>query len=343
VPEATTPASAAAASVVAAVVEQKTAEAKPAETTTATTAQPTTPAKTEPAKTDPQPRDDAAWRLAAVARESKKLSQEKTAWSAERARSDADFKAREAALAQRAAAVEKLEALKKSDPDAYFRSVFGENYYDTLTEMRLSGKAPPSLELQAIREEMDGKVKALQAEREAEKKAADEARGKAEESARARAVEEQKAILEKFEADTLAAVKGAAEKYEFISAFGQESKVAEVIKLVCEQTTERDPESGRILKPGKVMSWEEAADAVEAELEKSLGSAVTGKKWSARQQAAAEAKAKAEQANGSAKTLTNEAGTGTGASAGANGTKDRYQLFVETLRAEQAKIDAAQK
>lgn len=338
-PEATPTASTpSAAAVVSAVVEQKTTEAKPADPAAAATpaAIPAAPAKpAEPAQ------DSMAPRFAALARDSKKLADEKRAWAAERARSDADLKAREAALAARAATVEKLEALKKTDPDAYLRGLFGENYYDALTEMRLSGKAPASLEVATLREEMRQRDERHAQERAQERQAAEAARRKSEEEQTAAARAESDRIVAQFRADTAAAVKGAADDYPYINALGMHATVAAVIEETVKATTERDPESGRIIRPGRVMDWKEAAAAVEAELENGIVTATGSKKWTARQEkAAAEAKAKAEQANGSAKTLTNDAGASTGAAPAANGTKDRYQLFVETLRAEQAKLEA---
>lgn len=278
----------------------------------------------------PEPRPDPmAPRFAALAKGAQKLARDQQAWAAERTAKEQALKAQEDAISARAAkaeAWEKAEQAAKSDPGSYLRKVYGDNWYDLVTEYKLKGESapPPDMAVQAVREQALSEVERVRKENadrwekfEAERKAATEAE-------RSRALEDQKSVIQQWETDTVAFVNGNVEKYELISQTESQALVLQVIK-------------DTFAKSRRVLTAEEAADAVEKHLEGLVEKVTTGKKWQSR--TAAKPAPTEERSSEAARTLTN--GNTAGASIPAAGAKkDRYALALEVMDAKEREVAA---
>ncbi len=279
------------------------------------------PAPTPPVEKPPE-RDHMAERFAQLAKQTKQIAQEKQKIAQERAERDAALKAREDALTARASKAEELEKLRANaarDPESFLRSFLGEDYYDKLTELRLTGKPPAAMEVQAVREETKAELERVRKENEDRwQKAEEERKAQAEEQKKALQAE-QRQIIDNFHAETVDFVKANPEKYELINLNDAQEMVVQVIE-------------GTFARTKRIMTASEAADAVEKELESRLERNFQSKKWSARQSTPTE-----ERASESARTITNAMGGTSGApSAGAPGSVDRYAAAAAAMRAAQA-------
>jgi hypothetical protein len=157
-------------------------------------------------------------------------------------------------LAQRSESMKadkaELEAWKteraavKRDPARFLAKEFGPDWYDKLTEYKLSGgKVTPELLAAVVDEKFEGLKKDQEAER---KKAADDDA--------ARIAREEKQFLDSWSADVSDFVKQNADKYELINHFEVHDRVS--AKIVSEfQATK------------KMLTPEQAADLIEKDLE----------------------------------------------------------------------------
>jgi hypothetical protein len=188
----------------------------------------------------------------------------------------------------------------KTNPKAFLRSVYGDDYYDQLTKIQLAedGALPPEMQVQAVREELLKSTEelkrgqeALQAKIESERKASIDAE-------RARLAAEAADEVKRFETEAVDFVKQNAAKYELTTLYGRE----DLIPLVIRETYEQSRRNG---KP-RLLSPEEAA----VEVEQYLGEELAKAERLRQQKAQAEA-AKAQPAPGArpqAPTLTNAMG-----------------------------------
>lgn len=274
-----------------------------------------------PTPKPPEPKPDPmAPRFAALAKEAQKVAREKQALAAERAAKAAELKAKEDAIAARAAKAdewEKAEKAAKADPGGYLRRIYGENWYDLLTEFKLKGEtsAPADMAVQAVREEARAEAERIRKENEERWNKFEAERKAAQEAERARALDDQKAIIQQWQDDTLAFVNANVEKYELIHQTGSQQLVLDVIR-------------DTFAKSKRVLTADEAAEAVEKHLEGLVEKVTTGKKWQSR--AAAKAAPTEERASGPATTLTNAAATG--ASIPSGGAKeDRFSRALKAM------------
>lgn len=269
----------------------------------------------EPAK--PPERDRTVDRLALLTKETQRLAREKQKWAAERQQAEASLKAEREAIAARVAQAEefaKQRAAALADPESFLSGLYGQDYYDKLTQFRLEGRVPAAMDVARVREEMKAEIERTRKENEQRWNAEAEARRKADEAAHARAVAEEQAIIDRFRNETVAFVKSDPEKYDLINVGEKWDLVFETIEKVYAQTTERD-EDGKIVKPGRVLTAAEAADLVEQHLEEEEEKKHSkSKKLAALMARLAQPQPKKEEpTNGQAKTLTNDLGTaGTG-------------------------------
>lgn len=290
----------------------------------AETGTPPPPAAAPAPKTEPDPR--LASRFAQLAKQEAALRSEKQRIASERSTHEQAIRSKEEAIAARAAKADDLErrlAAAKKDPAGFLRSVYGEEWYDQLTEVKLSGeKATPDLAVQALREEALSQVEALKKEQADRWKQLEDERKASQEAERARAAKENADTLEKFRTDTIDFVKANPEKYELTNLTESQGLVAEVIAQAYARTK-------------RLMKHEEAADLVEKSLEEQAEKVFAGKKWQAR----AQKPPVTEQTNGSARTLTNDAAAGTPAAA----VPQKYKSSDERLKAAVAAMEAIQR
>lgn len=163
-----------------------------------------------------------------LAAQSHKLAQEKAELQSVRAELDAYKKSKEAAL---------------RDPHSFQKSVYGDDWYDKMTEWKLSGgKVTPEL----VSAHVDQKLEDFQKRQDAE-------RQKQADAEKQRVAQENEQALANWRDEVIEVVKAGAE-YELINSFEAYELVLARIQREYEKTK-------------KVMSAKEAADAVEKDFE----------------------------------------------------------------------------
>lgn len=148
--------------------------------------------------------------------------------------------------------LEKLQANAKLNPDPFLKEILGDNYYEMLTEHRLSGGAPAAsivaAEIAKMREESDGKINSVReefAKKEAEREAA---ATKAREEQTANQVVEYIAGFWAANGKDFPAIAAEAEENKW-SAEQIASTIARAVKAEYDSTTKTDA-AGNII-PGK--------------------------------------------------------------------------------------------
>lgn len=206
----------------------------------------------EPPKPAAPSQHDAAF--AALAAKERDLVRKQQAFTAER---DAFLKEREGLLTLKQREEQRRQtALRNPEPVA--RELWGDDWYEKLTEYRLNGtKLTPELVAQSVEERLNAWDQRQKSEREAQ--AAQE---------RERLQQEQQQIIDDFRTQATDFVKGKADEYELINLHNWHPEVYRTI----EQHYARTAKEGT----PKILSFKEAADLVEADLrervEKSLAS-----------------------------------------------------------------------
>jgi hypothetical protein len=227
---------------------------------------PKAPEPVKPPEAKPtEPKEPAGQAFARIARAERSRVEKELAFKAEMEAARAQVAA-EKAEAQRlrdeAQAIRDAEARAKADPTGYLEKLYGPTWYETITEAKLSGKAPPDLAVRAIEEKLDGRIAAFRKEQDELRRKEAEQRAAAEKAERERVAAEQKALIEQFHADTVAFVKAHPDDYELTHLYDAFDLVPEVIQ-----------ETFRTSK--RVLSEKEAADLVEKHFEEQLERAVT--------------------------------------------------------------------
>jgi uncharacterized membrane-anchored protein YhcB (DUF1043 family) len=165
-----------------------------------------------------------------------------------------------------AKAIREAEAKAKSDPVGYLEKLYGADWYEKFTEMKLAGgKTHPDLAVRAVKEEVEGQIAALRREQEEARKREAEERQKAADAEKTRIEAERAEVLQRFRAETAEFVKAHAEDYELTNLYEQHDLVAEVIEAHFAETK-------------RVLSQKEAADLVEKHLEEQVEKAAKAKK-----------------------------------------------------------------
>ncbi len=171
-----------------------------------------------------------------LALKAQSLSQQQEAFKAQKA----EHEAQRAEVAEWKAA----EANAKRDPVGYLKRLYGDDWYDKMTELRLSGgKVTPEL----LGEAMDAKIAAL------EKKHEDAGRKQLEEQ-KAQVQHEAEQSFHAWKDEVHGFVKEQADTYELINHFEVHDRVTAKIQ-------------SEWVKTQKLLTPKEAADAVEKDLE----------------------------------------------------------------------------
>lgn len=221
-----------------------------------TETQSATPAATPPATTPdaaaPQAQDEqrlsGAW--SAIAKKEKQISATARKLSEERAQLQKD----RAELEE----FRKMRDGAKRNPDPFLKSVYGEKWYDALTEYKLAdGRLTPEL----VAASVDEKFEAFRKEQEAE-------RAKLAESSKAQAEQEYQEQLAQLSDSTKAHVEKNAAEYELINLYGSHALVPQLIEAEFERS-------------GRVLSIQQACDYVEAHLTEQVKKATAAKKFQA--------------------------------------------------------------
>lgn len=195
----------------------------------------TTPA-TPPEKAPPAP--DASRLLAEARRAERAIQGEKRAWKEQRAREEAQWKERVA----KAEAVEAKLARVSEDPLAALE-ILGVSYENLSLAQLNDGKPPADLKVRELEKRIADAEKKAAEEKAAEKKKAEEA-----------LTAQQKATLERWHAATTKKVVDAGDKYELINALGYSAEVGKMVEEHYDAT-------------GEEVSWEKAAERLEAHLQ----------------------------------------------------------------------------
>lgn len=218
--------------------------------TPANGAPPPAPAAEPPKPAAPSQHDAA---FAALAAKERDLVKRQQAFTAER---DAFLKEREGLLTLKQREEQRRQtALRNPEPVA--KELWGDDWYEKLTEYRLNGaKITPELVAASVEEKLNAWDARQKSEREAQ--AAQE---------RERLQQEQDQVINDFRTQATDFVKGKADEYELINLHNWHPEVYRTIE-------DHYTKSVKLGTP-KILSFKEAADLVEADLrervEKSLG------------------------------------------------------------------------
>lgn len=284
-------------------------------------ATPPAPAEAAPAKPVEDP-IRVTERLAQLARREQAFVQEQRRKSEAIKAQEASIKAQEEAFKAKLARYEEFERLQADalkNPAALLRKVYGDNWYDRLTQYKLEGEQPtPDLAVQAVRDETRAEIERLrQEQREALEKAEAQRKADAEAAAKALAEQEQ-AVIDQFHRDTIDFVKAHADDYELTNLNDAQGLVVQVIEETFKRTK-------------KIMSAKEAAEAVEKHLEEVAAKNFESKKWKAR---AAKPTTEPAKPVEDKPTLTNAMGSTPSMPAG---SMDRYAKAVAEMEAAEAR------
>jgi hypothetical protein len=153
--------------------------------------------------------------------------------------------------------LEKREQSARLNPTAFAQSVWGENWHEVLTEAKVHGVPPADLiaaELAKVREEFEAKLSAR--ETDAQRRA---------EQAQQQQLEQARAGMREEAASWLAAN---AKEYPVLERLGPAQSVAKKIaeRIEHEYHRSRRDESGAIVRPGRILTSQEAADLIERDL-----------------------------------------------------------------------------
>ncbi len=156
--------------------------------------------------------------------------------------------------------LKRVQAQAKLNPAAYLESLYGKDWYDRIVETKLNGGAPTAdtvaLEVEKVREEFSKKFEEHKSEQT-----------KAQAEAQQQRIQSE---LRAFSNQAVEFAKSNLKEYPIFERLGGEEQVGATlvqrIRTEHDRTIQREPETGAVLKAGKVLSLKEAADAVEADL-----------------------------------------------------------------------------
>jgi hypothetical protein len=247
-------------------------------------------------------------RFARLQQREREVVEKQQRWAKEHAAREGEIKARMTSIEQERAQLKAFQdriSTAKTNPGPFLRELYGDAWYDHLTQYQLSGetKPPPELEVAAIRDEIKTTAETLRKEQEERIRVAVEAeRKQLLELQRKQLQAEAEDEIQRFDAETVDFVKQNASKYELTTLYGQEDLVPQVIRAAYE-------EGARAGKP-RILTREEAANLVEHHLTEQAEKAARVKQRRAQEAGAAQP---SPQGNGQpAPTLTNSVSSAPG-------------------------------
>lgn len=191
----------------------------------------------------------------------------------ERRKWDADRKTTGERLS-RLSELEKREGLARLNPTEFAKSVWGDDWHEKLTEAKVHGVPPADLvaaEMNKLRDEFEAKLSSREA---AEKQSREQAQREQLDHARA-----------SMRADATDWLRENASAYPILERLGDATKVAKRIADRIEhefhRSTQRD-ESGRVVRQGRVLTTQEAAELIEGDLVAIAEHALGAEKYRAR-------------------------------------------------------------
>lgn len=230
---------------------------------------------TAPAPTAPDP-VAAAEKLLAEAKAERAAAEKRSRVNAAEARKFADEKKGIGAKLSEYEQLKKAQAQAKLNKAAYLKSLYGDDWYDQIVQERLNGGSPTAdtvaLEVERVREEFSKKF--------------DEHKSELTKAEQARETQRIQSELKAFSNSATEFAKANANDYPVFESLGdvsaQGAAIANRIRSEHDRTIKRDPETGEVIQPGRVMSMKEAADAIEADLLAIAERAVSADKYRAR-------------------------------------------------------------
>lgn len=236
--------------------------------------------------------------------------------------------------AARAAELEKRESHAKTNPSAYLKSLYGENWQQLVSEAGLTGSTPAQL----VQESMD----ALRAEFEAKEKAREESAQKEREGAKSAQVEQARRGLF---ADAAAWYRAKASEYPILAKLGAETAVARTIANRIEAEfakSHKTDESGNVLERGRVLTESEAADLIEAEVLEWVAEAGKHEKYKPKLQTTSDpanvsASKQVEKQPAARRSITNDITGSTSATKPPSSEKERRQRVLAAFEAARRK------
>jgi len=199
------------------------------------------------------------------------LAKEKGAWSTEKG-----------ALLKEVEELRKLKPLLEQfdvNPDAFLESKMGKDYYDKLTNRRLSGGAPAAEVVASELQKLDAK---WQARFNEEFQKRDAAAKTAQQTAAQQRAEGTRKLLK---SDAAEFIKANGKDYGALAALGDEASLASMlaqrIEIEYNKTERKDPATGEVVF-GRVLSTKEAAELIEQEVLALVEKVTATEKWKQR-------------------------------------------------------------
>lgn len=245
-------------------------------TTNTTPAAPTTPAPTNgvkpqtptapttppPASATPPP-DATAAELKQWQERAKKAESERDLAKREEVVNRRKWDSEKKTFGEKLKEADEYSQLKKHagvNPAAVAKKLWGDQWYEKLTAINVNGGAPTADSIAFELEQREQKLRQEFADKEAEREKAAQAREQQALDARLRA----------FNAQAVEYAKDAVKEFEALEQLGTPESIGAAlvahVRHVHDSTIQRDPDTGAVVKPGRVVTLKEAAEAIENHL-----------------------------------------------------------------------------
>lgn len=196
----------------------------------------------------------------------RQLTDRETALNARAATLEQELNTRYAAPKQELDAISAEIASAKTNPGGLLKRIWGDDWYNTLTQYQLAGEqATPAMVQQLIDDKLAAQREELEQRLTTEREAREATENKRLEAEKARTQQNYDEAIEAHRQTIKSFVVANSDKYPLTAAWGREQTVAEVIEQHFDRTTEVDS-NGNVLKPGRILSPAEAAELVEKAL-----------------------------------------------------------------------------
>src|SRR5512136_1236115 len=241
---------------------------------TAAPAQPSNQAPAAPAPVEPKPtpesQEDWSQKYRKLEAEHQKKLKEQII---ERRKWEADRKTTGERLSK-LSELEKREQQARLNPPAYLKSIYGENWHEVVNESKINGVPPAQLlqaEMAKMREEFEAKLKSR-----------DDEGAKRMQAQQQQALEQARANIRTEAADFYEA---SGKDFPILERLGDKAAIASTIAQRIEKefhaTSQRD-EAGNLLRQGKVLTTQEAAELIESEMLAVAEAALKAEKYKSR-------------------------------------------------------------
>lgn len=226
----------------------------------------------QPIAPQPQTPDELATTKAELAKYRDELGKKTREGIAERRKHEAQSKTWGERL-KRADEYDQIQKHASVNPEAVAKKLWGDTWFDKLMAVKANGGAPTA---DSIAFEMEQREQALRKEFDEREQKQNAARSEAEQKANV-------AQLRAFNSRALDFAKESAKDYPIFDQFKSNERIAGAIvariREVHDATVQRDSETGEYLGPGRMLTFKEAAEAIETDLIAIANSAAAHEKY----------------------------------------------------------------